>query len=212
MVIPPCGALDNWIYDCREINDDIGRLETQADIDYCQNHYTAVRGRRGSKISEDTVFCEAQNGQCMPGPDVCNLSRPPFELQTSIFNDPNGPKKCEDLPIGSCPFFSGTGESSRRNCIVDFPRLPSGESIGGVPKICRNADLDTEPRWSVGRAMAALNYRKNTCDAKGFWGTHDDCQEICDLDDNEGIGIDLYNYDCTIGSGKYCMCDSRRGR
>ena len=84
---PPCGALENWIYDCREINDMIGPLETEEDIDLCQKHYTAVRGPRDSELSKDPVFCEAQNGQCLPGPDVCGLTHPPFEPQTFVFGE-----------------------------------------------------------------------------------------------------------------------------
>ena len=206
---PPCGALENWIYDCREINDMIGPLETQEDIDLCEKHYTAVRGPRDSELSKDPVFCVAQNGQCLPGPDVCGLSNPPFEPQTFVFGDANGPRKCSDLPIEACPYFWGTDDAVNYNCIVDFPRLPSGEKIAGLPKICRNPKPGKEPHWSRPTMLAALSYKSNTCDAKGLWGTHDDCQEICDIPDNEGIGTEIYSYDCVIGDGKYCMCDRR---
>jgi hypothetical protein len=211
--LPPCGELEDWIYDCRDINELLGtnNITDEIDIEICEKHYTALQGKKGDKLSKDPVYCTVQNGQCVPSRDKCGLSKAPFEPQTSIFADPNGPQKCSDLPIEACPYFWGTGASANRNCIVDYQRLPSGERIGGVPKICRNADPHTEPIWERPSAMhAALSYKANTCDMKGTWGTTKDCQEICGIEDGKGIGTEIYSYDCDIGEGKYCMCDMRR--
>ena len=217
----PCIGLENWVYDCRDINGLLNHPITSAeDTEYCQKHYTALVGEPGDRLSQHTVSCVVKDKQCVPGvvappgstaeDDTCKIQKPPFRLQSTNHHDPNAPTKCEDLSLEACPFFLGTGDSADMNCIVDYPRDPNtGRPLPGKPKICRNPKPGKEPHWTRPTMLASLSYAKNTCDAKGFWGTHDNCQEICDIPDNEGIGTEIYSYDCLIGDGKYCMCDRR---
>ena len=115
------------------------------------------------------------------------------------------------MSLEACPYFWGTGASANRNCIVDYQRTKSGDRIAGIPKKCRNAVPHYEPMWDRPSSMrTAITFKDNTCDVKGFWGTDKYCQEICDMDDNEGIGTQIYSYDCVRGDGKYCICDRRK--
>ena len=226
----PCIGLENWVYDCRDINGLLNHPITSAeDTEYCQKHYTALVGEPGDRLSQHTVSCVVKDKQCVPGvvappgstaeDDTCKIQKPPFRLQSTNHHDPNAPTKCEDLSLEACPFFLGTGDSADMNCIVDYPRDPNtGRPLAGYSRQCRNADPATEPRWVYDDDIrAAYHYNSDTCSAFGTVGTTDSCLELCDFK-NRGNAKTIFQYKCELptvwplppihlGDAKYCSCD-----